>query len=113
MWLYVPSDLNAEVAADGAGERVVGAGLAQELAARLDGVGALPDHADDRARGHVRDESREELLASQVGVVLLKQLLGGLWKKESRKAVGVRTSEGEDGRRKEKRAREVKRGKAE
>lgn len=88
MWLYVPSDLNAEVAADGAGERVVGAGLAQELAARLDGVGALPDHADDRARGHVRDESREELLASQVGVVLLKQLLGGLRSREEERKSG-------------------------
>ena len=38
----LPANLDAKVAADGAGERVVGAGLAEELAARADGVVALP-----------------------------------------------------------------------
>ena len=40
--------------------------------------GALPHHADDRARGHVLDEGREELLALEIGVVLLKKLGGSL-----------------------------------
>merc|ERR1712000_392958 len=74
----VAANLDAKVAADGAGERVVGAGLAEELAARADGVVALPHHADDGARGHVLDEASEEALGGQVGVVLLKELLGGV-----------------------------------
>lgn len=74
----VAADLNAEVTTDGAAGRVIGAGLAQQLAARLDDVVALPDHAGHGAAGHVLDEAGEELLAGKVGVVLLEERLGGL-----------------------------------
>ena len=43
-------------------------------------------HADDGARGHVLDEASEEALGGQVGVVLLKELLGGLRQKGGGKA---------------------------
>ena len=73
----VAADVDAEVTTDGAGGGVSGVGGAQHDAAGLDGVVALPDHGADRARVHVLDESGEELLAGEVGVVLLEVLLGG------------------------------------
>ena len=37
--------------------------------ASLDSVKTLPDHGDDRARSHVLDQTREERLAFEIGVV--------------------------------------------
>jgi hypothetical protein len=36
---------------------------------RLHGVQTFPDHCDNRSRGHVLDQSREERLVLEVGVV--------------------------------------------
>lgn len=43
----------------------------------LDGVTSLPDHTDDGARVHVADETGEEGLGREVGVVLLEVVLAG------------------------------------
>jgi hypothetical protein len=68
---------NGEVTTDGArggGKRVGGT---EDDTAGLDGVTALPDHGADGARGHVGNETGEERLAGEVGVVGLEVLLGG------------------------------------
>lgn len=67
---------DAVVSAQRAGRGLVGVGGAEDFAAREDHVRALPDHADDGARGKVLDEPREEGARGQVGVVGLGALLG-------------------------------------
>jgi len=71
----VTPDLNAVVAADGAGLGVLGVGLAKHHAASLDDASSLPDHGHDGSGSHVLDESGEEGLGGKVGVVLLQKLL--------------------------------------
>ena len=68
---------NGEVTTDGARGRGEGVGGAEEDTAGLDGVTALPDHGADGAGGHVGNETGEEGLAGEVGVVGLEVLLGG------------------------------------
>jgi len=51
------------------GLRVKRVSRAKHRTARLDGVEALPNHGDDRARSHVLDQTREERLLLQVLVV--------------------------------------------
>ena len=70
----VTPDLNAVVTADGTGLGVLGVGLAKHYAASLDDASSLPHHGHDGSRSHVLDESREERLGGQVGVVLLQKL---------------------------------------
>jgi hypothetical protein len=67
---------NSKVTTDGArlGRKRVGG--AKKDTAGLDGVTALPDHGADGAGRHVGDETGEERLALQVGVVGLEVLLG-------------------------------------
>jgi hypothetical protein len=67
---------NSKVTTDGArlGRKRVG-GTKKDTAG-LDGVTALPDHGADGAGSHVGDETGEEGLALQVGVVGLEVLLG-------------------------------------
>lgn len=65
----VATNVNAEVTADGAGEGVLGVGGTEESAAASDGAEALPAHGDDRARGEVVNETLEEGLGLEVGVV--------------------------------------------
>jgi hypothetical protein len=48
------------------GERV---GCTKHHAPRLNSIETLPNHADDRARGHVLDQAWEEGLALEIGVV--------------------------------------------
>ena len=56
----VATDVNAEVATDGAGVRLEGLGGTEHLAASSDSVVTLPDHGADGARGGVVDETTEE-----------------------------------------------------
>ena len=70
----VTPDLNAVVTADGTGLGVLGVGLAKHYAASLDDASSLPHHGHDGSGSHVLDESREERLGGQVGVVLLQKL---------------------------------------
>jgi len=72
----VASDLDAQVAADGARGGLGGLGCSEHHTASLDGVLALPNHAAHGAGHHVVDEAAEEALGGQVGVVLLQQLAG-------------------------------------
>ena len=76
----VTPDLNAVVAADGTGLGVLGVGLAKHYAASLDDASSLPHHGHDGSGSHVLDESREERLGGQVGVVLLQKLFISLKK---------------------------------
>jgi hypothetical protein len=68
---------NSVVTTDGARLRGKGVGGTEDDTAGLDGVTALPDHGADGAGGHVGDETGEERLAGEVGVVGLEVLLGG------------------------------------
>lgn len=68
---------NGEVTTDGAGGGGKRVGGTEDDTAGLDGVTALPDHGADGAGGHVGDETREEGLAGEVGVVGLEVFLGG------------------------------------
>lgn len=74
----VHADLNAEIEADGSGGAVGRVGGAEHGTAGLDGVLADNDNGNNGAREHVLEESREEGLLLEVGVVGLEQLLGGL-----------------------------------
>jgi hypothetical protein len=68
---------NGEVTTDGARGGGKGVGGTEKDTAGLDGVTALPDHGADGAGGHVGNETGEEGLAGEVGVVGLEVLLGG------------------------------------
>ena len=68
---------NGEVTTDGARGGGKGVGGTKEDTAGLDGVTALPDHGADGTGGHVGNETGEEGLAGEVGVVGLEVLLGG------------------------------------
>ena len=76
LWDYVKT-YNGEVTTDGAGLGSKRVGGTEDDTAGLDGVTALPDHGADGAGGHVGNETREEGLAGEVGVVGLEVLLGG------------------------------------
>jgi len=69
----VHADLDGEVATDGAGGGVGGVGLAEHLAAGLDGTLANPDHAADGAGEHVLDQLGEEGALGEVSVVLKRE----------------------------------------
>ena len=62
------STIYSEMTIGGYSQRVGGA---DDLAAGLDDLLALPDHAHDGAGAHVVDEVAEEGLGGEVGVVLL------------------------------------------
>ena len=55
-----------------------GPGLRRYAPTLLDDVLALPNHGDNRSASHVLDQSREERLGRQVGVVLLEVLDRGV-----------------------------------
>ena len=76
----VTPDLNAVVTADGTGLGVLGVGLTKHNAASLNDASSLPHHGHDGSGSHVLDESREERLRGQVGVVLLQKLFISLKK---------------------------------
>ena len=58
----VSSNINCEVAADSARGRVGGSRGTKHDTASLDGTHTLPNHAANRAGGHVIDQSAEEAL---------------------------------------------------
>lgn len=65
----VPANSESVVTTDGADGGGEGVGGTEHGTAGLDSVETFPDHADNRARGHVLDEAGEEGLASEVGIV--------------------------------------------
>ena len=73
----VAADVDGEVATDGARGGGKGVGGTEDGAASLDGVTTLPDHGADGARQHVLDQTGEEGLALEVGIVVLEVLLAG------------------------------------
>ena len=73
----VASDVNAKITANGARGRVGRVGSTKHDTTSLDGVQALPHHAAHRAGEHVLNQSGEELLATEVSVVLLEKLFSG------------------------------------
>lgn len=85
----IPSDLNAEIAADGARLRSEGVGGAEHLPSGADGLLALPNHAHDGSGHHVIAELREERLLDQVAVVGVEELLSGLTRLHGRELVSL------------------------
>src|SRR5690606_32992949 len=74
----VQAAADAEVAADGARDRVGAEGLAHQLAAVLDGLGARDRQRNQRGAGHELHQAGVEALADVVFVVLGSELLGHL-----------------------------------
>lgn len=74
----VAANVNGVVAADGAGGGLERVGGAENGAALLDHVLALPDGGEDGARGHVLEETGKEGLLLEVLVVLAEERLRGL-----------------------------------
>jgi hypothetical protein len=66
----VASDFNAKISTDGSGGGVRWHGCTQHLASLEDSVLSLPDHAYNRSRSHVSDETRKELFLLEVNVML-------------------------------------------
>jgi hypothetical protein len=71
----VASDVNAKVTTNGARGRISGVGGTKHDTAGLNGIEAFPHHAAHGAGEHVLNQSREELLAAEVSIVLLEELL--------------------------------------
>jgi len=72
----VAADIDGIVTTDGTrggGKRV---GSAEDAAAGLASIAALPDHGDNGTAEHVGDKALEERLVGEVLVVLLEVLLG-------------------------------------
>ena len=74
---HVSAHFDAEVTSDGAGETVLGVGGTQHHSALSNNIVARPDHADNRARGHVLNKAGEKGSAGQVRIVGLEVLSGG------------------------------------
>ena len=72
----VASDVDAVVAADGAGVGVEGLGGTEHLAASENNVVAFPHHGNDGSHHHVLDETGEEGLGGKISIVLLEVFLG-------------------------------------
>jgi len=73
----VAADIDGEVSADGTGLRLERVGGSEDLASGGDDLLALPSHGDDGSRGEVLNETVEERLGREVGVVTGGLLLGG------------------------------------
>lgn len=86
---HVATDVDAQVAADRAGQGVSGVRRAEQHASALHNAEALPHHADDRAGREVLAQAAEELLARQVAVVLLRLLNGGLQQLQANELVAL------------------------
>lgn len=67
----VAAHFDAEVSSDRSAGGFAGHGGAKHLAPLKHSIRALPHHGNNRARRHVGDKAREELLRLQVFVVLL------------------------------------------
>ena len=74
----VSADIDGVVTSDGAGSRVEGSSFTEHLSASGNSLSSFPNHSDDGTGGHVRDQTREEGLGSQILVVFFKSFLGGL-----------------------------------
>jgi len=72
---HVTSNIDGEVSTDGTGLGGKRVGGTEEGTTSLDGITAFPDHGTDGSATHILDESREERLAGEILVVLLKVLL--------------------------------------
>ncbi len=77
-WRVKARTVNAKVTADRSRGRVQRVRGAQHHAASLDNRLSRPDHGDNGAALHVRDQAGKKALALQVLVMLLQQGLSGL-----------------------------------
>lgn len=73
----VSADGEGKVTSDGTGGGLQGVGGTQDGSTGLDGIQTLPDHTDDGAGVHVLDQTGEEGLLLQVGVVVFQVFLTG------------------------------------
>lgn len=60
------------VTTNGTDWRLQGVGSTKHDTSSLDSIKTLPYHGNNGSRGHVLDEAREERLALEVGIMLLK-----------------------------------------
>merc|ERR1719342_662469 len=74
----VAPNMNGKVSPDGSREGSSRVRLSKHDTTSLHCVQTLPNHGADGAAGHVGDQSTEESLAGEVGVVLLQVFHGGL-----------------------------------
>lgn len=73
----VSADGEGKVTSDGTGGGLQGVGGTQDGSTGLDSVQTLPDHTDNGTRVHVLDQTGEEGLLLQVGVVVFQVFLTG------------------------------------
>lgn len=71
----VATNIDGKVTTDGARSRGQGVGSSKDGATSLDDILTLPNGSNDRTRGHVLHEAREERLGLEVSVVLGQKLL--------------------------------------
>lgn len=93
----IATNINGKVTTNGAGLGSQGVGGTEDGAASLDDVLTLPDGGDNGAGAHVLEQTREEGLLLQVGVVLTEQLLAGLGHLQGDKLVATLLEAADDG----------------
>lgn len=69
--------IDGEVTTNGTRGRGQGVGGTEEHTANLYGVTTLPDHGSDGTAQHVLNQTGEEGLVLEIGIVGLEVLLGG------------------------------------
>jgi hypothetical protein len=93
----VAADVNSEVSADSTGGRGKWISSAENGSPSLDGITALPHHSDDRSAQHIGNETREERLFREIGIVLLEMLLGRRDELDGSKLVAALFKAADDG----------------
>ena len=73
----VAADIHAEVTSDGARGGVAGLGGSEQLSALSSSVLSLPNHGQDGGGLHELDQTAEERLGAEVGIVSLEVSLRG------------------------------------
>ena len=83
----VASDFNAEISTNSSHSTFGRHGGTEHLASLQNNVLSFPNHSTDRSGCHVRNKTREELLALQVSVVVFHMFLAGLGELHGNKLV--------------------------
>ena len=93
----VASDIDGKVTTDSTGSRVQGVRSTEQDTTGPDRVLALEDDADDGTGSHVLDETGEELLALEIGIMLFQVLFGSVNHFESGDLVTASFETSDDG----------------
>lgn len=93
----VASDIDGIVTTDGTWEGVLWVGGTKDGTTSLDGITTFPDHGANGTAQHVVDESWEEWLGGEVGIVLLEVLLARADKLDGSELESARLETRDDG----------------